>query len=169
MAAESASYVDPSWTYFSVENDSFITTSQHCPEQPYVSLKFGIPAANISSQKLSVRRIAFATVSHDQGFSNTADQHGGTYTESSTWFDACVITPSGHDRVPRRHIQANVHAIFEFKTHINRWDWEEGDAGYGNGWPQFRPEILFRSSPGLIILHGTTLFKGLKPSCGRLL
>ncbi|KAG9227953.1 heterokaryon incompatibility protein-domain-containing protein [Amylocarpus encephaloides] len=123
MAAESDSFADPSWTSFSVENDSFIRTSQHCPERPYISV------AIISSQNLSVRRIDFTTISHDQGFSDKADQNGDTYADSYTWFDARVITHSGHDRVPRRRIQTNVRASFEFKTHINRWDWRQGDAG----------------------------------------
>ncbi len=39
-----------------------------------------------------------------------------TYLASWTWFDACVITPSGRSRVNRRPIQYNEHASFKFKT-----------------------------------------------------
>jgi hypothetical protein len=128
MAASSNTPTDPSWTCFSAENHVFKTTSQHCPEQPYVSLQIGSLASNNSSPQLSVKRIVFTTVSHDQGFSGTLHLKG-TYDHSNTWFDARVLTSSGRDRVPRRHIQANVHASFEFKTHVNRWDSEGGDAG----------------------------------------
>jgi hypothetical protein len=93
-----------------------------------VSLQIGSLASNNSSPRVSVKRIVFTTVSHDQGFSGTLHLKG-TYDHSNTWFDARVLTSSGRDRVPRRHIQANVHASFEFKTHVNRWDSEGGDAG----------------------------------------
>ncbi|PMD57636.1 HET-domain-containing protein [Hyaloscypha bicolor E] len=128
MAVEPDYSPDPSWTYFSAQNDILITTSQHCPERPYVSLQLGSPAINISGQELCVRRIIFTTVSHDQGFSGSPQDHG-TYNQSNTWFDARIITPSGHDRVPRRYIQANVHASLDFKTHVNRWDSEDDDVG----------------------------------------
>jgi hypothetical protein len=82
MAADFNASTDASWTYFLAENDAFITTSQHCPERPYVSLLFGSPAINVSTN-LSVRRIVFTTVSHDQGFSGTAHLTG-TYDQSNT-------------------------------------------------------------------------------------
>jgi Heterokaryon incompatibility protein (HET) len=128
MATGPDSPPDPSWTYFSAEDDSFITTSQHCPERPYVSLYFGSSPTISSSQNLGVRRIVFTTVSHDQGFSGTPHLND-TYEQSNTWFDARVVTPSGHDRVPRRRVQKNLHARFEFKTHVTCWDWEDDDDG----------------------------------------
>jgi hypothetical protein len=124
MADESDSPPDPSWTYFSAENDVFTTTSQHCPERPYISFNFS--TSGISSQKLSVKRIIWTTISHDQGYSGWPHCHG-TYDQSNTWFDGRIIMPSGHDRVPRRRIQINVHASHDFKTHVNRWDSEDGD------------------------------------------
>jgi hypothetical protein len=81
MAADSGASTDPSWTYFLAENDAFITTSQHCPERPYVSLDFCSPAID-SSTKVSVRRIVFTTISHDQGFSGTPHLTG-TYDQSN--------------------------------------------------------------------------------------
>ncbi|KAE9372520.1 HET-domain-containing protein [Stipitochalara longipes BDJ] len=123
MTTESDSAPDPSWAYFSAENDVLITMSQHCPERPYVSLQFGTPG--VSSQKLSVRRIIWTTISHDQGYSGAPHCYG-TYDQSNTWFDGRIVMPSGHDRVSRRRIQINVHASLEFKTHVNRWDSGDG-------------------------------------------
>lgn len=87
MAASSNTPPDPSWTCFSAGNHVFITTSQHCPEQPYVSLQIGSLTSNTSSPRLSVKRIMFTTVSHDQGSSGTLHLKG-TYDQSYTWFDA---------------------------------------------------------------------------------
>lgn len=79
-----------------------------------------------SSQNVSIQRIEFTTISHDQGFSGSNNHD--PYADSHTWFDARIITPSGHDRVSRRCIQTNVRASSVFKAHTNRWDRREGDA-----------------------------------------
>jgi len=125
MATGSDFSLDPSWAYFSAENDVLITTSQHCPERPYIALQCGSPGA--SSRQLNARRIIWTTNSHDQGYSAWKHCYG-TYEQSNTWFDARIIMPSGHDRVSRRRIQYNVHASLNFKTHVNTWDSEDGDA-----------------------------------------
>ncbi len=69
---------DPCWIYFAAEEQGQSTTSQHCPERPYVSLRIGYreTAPTAADEKLVVRRITLTTVSHDHGFSNSADQHG---------------------------------------------------------------------------------------------
>ena len=126
MATGSDSTPDPSWVYFSAENDVLINASQHCPERPYIALQVGTPGA--SSQRLSVQRIIWTTTSHDQGYSGVPHCYG-TYEQSNTWFDGRIIMPSGHDRVSRRTVQSNVHGSFVFKTHVNRWDSDDGDDG----------------------------------------
>jgi hypothetical protein len=70
-----------------------------------------------------------------QGFSNDDNVLRGTYADSWTWFEA-AIHPSQSSKSssslryppPRRHVQANVHAIFEFKVHINTWDYQDKDV-----------------------------------------
>jgi len=114
--------IDPLWVYFAAEEEGEVATTQYCPQQPYLSLRFGNP-----SQKLAIRLITFTTTSHDQGFSDSEDQLGGTYHGSFTWFDACVLSPSGHERVPRRSIQHNVNASLEYRRHINCWSLEDAD------------------------------------------
>ena len=95
-----------------------ITCSTWCPERPYVQIR--IPKGII------VRRLDFRFVSHDQGFSDQEAEHGGTYRQSYTWFEAAVVSPSGHERVPRRRILNNVHASSDFRQHDVSWDFEEG-------------------------------------------
>lgn len=48
-------------------------------------------------------------------------QFQGTYQNSFTWFVASVLGPGGHDRVPRKVLQFNVHADITFKQHIISW------------------------------------------------
>ncbi|KAK4142229.1 HET-domain-containing protein [Dichotomopilus funicola] len=133
--------VDPRWVYFGAEQDVQITTTQYCPQQPYVSLRFGrpetVPADH--SQRLVVRRVTFTTTSHDQGFSGEEDRFGGTYDASFTWFEACVLAPSGHERGPRRMIHRNVHARFEYKTHVHCWSLEGADDDLRSWMSGIRP------------------------------
>ncbi|KAI1077655.1 heterokaryon incompatibility protein-domain-containing protein [Whalleya microplaca] len=127
---------NPDLLYFSAIQTGLVVTTQQCPERPYVSLPLNIANSTVASdfpinkstiaQGLSVRRIVFTTVSHDQGFSENEDRDGGTYRGTFTWFEARVITPSGYDRVlSRRHIQHNVLTRYDFKTHVNTWDYSE--------------------------------------------
>ena len=133
--------IDPLWVYFSAEEEGEVTTTQYCSQQPYLSLRFGTPgAATIgASQELAVRRITFTTTSHDQGFSDSESQYGGTYQASFTWFDACVLSPSGHERVPRRSIQYNVNASLEYKRHVNCWSLEDADDDLRHWMTSIRP------------------------------
>jgi hypothetical protein len=69
------------------------------------------------------------------GFSNDAQQWGGTYEHSWTWFEVAVLPrqslkSSGSLRYPppRRHLQSNVHASRDFKVHRNSWDSQDEDV-----------------------------------------
>jgi Heterokaryon incompatibility protein (HET) len=62
------------------------------------------------------------------GFSNEQKLFGGTYKNSCTWFVASVITPGGHDRVPRRVLQYNVHASAKFRSHEIIWGADSCDT-----------------------------------------
>lgn len=79
--------------YYSATQKGLVVTTQHCPEQPYVSLQLPIindgrgddTQSTTIPQALTVRRVVFTTVSHDQGFASNEDQLGGTYVQSYTW------------------------------------------------------------------------------------
>ncbi|KAK3386809.1 hypothetical protein B0H63DRAFT_447712 [Podospora didyma] len=73
-----------------------------------------------------VRRILFTTTSHDQGYSGDPERQG-TYLHSHTFFDVHVVEPSGHDRVPPRTLQFNMHARRAYRTHINCWDYRDAE------------------------------------------
>lgn len=64
---------------------------------------------------------------------------GGTYEASFTWFEACVLAPSGQERGPRRMIQRNVHARFDDKTHVNCWSLEGADDDLRGWMASIRP------------------------------
>ena len=113
----------------SAGRDEPVTVSEYCPERPYLEIQ--VP------DDVEVRRLIFTTVSHDQGSSNTQDHHGGTYEQSYTWFESAVVSPSGHERVPRRFIQNNVHASTEFRRHEIRWDIQ--DAHQKSHWDVSSP------------------------------
>ena len=98
--------ISPSWKYYRAQRNGTVTVPQYCPERAYVELQVPEPA-------VTVRRIIFRTVSHDQGFSDNQRDFGGTYEQSYSFFEAGVTTPSGHERVNSRDIQYNVHANFE--------------------------------------------------------
>lgn len=66
-----------------------------------------------------VEKIVFKTVSHDQGWSDCHQDHG-TYSQSYTWFEADIMGAAS--TCPRRVIQYNLHAVGDWKTHINIWD-----------------------------------------------
>jgi len=61
------------------------------------------------------------------GFSHNANQFGGTYQSSYTWFVTAIITPGGQNRVPRRDLQYNVHAKREFTRHEICWGIDSED------------------------------------------
>lgn len=128
--------IDPSWVYLTSSREERQNTHQHCPIRPYLSLH--MPTASDPATTLIVRRIAFTTVSHDQGFSNYTDKHG-TYQDSHTWFDANVIDPSGLYRVPRLVLQHNVHARWEATRHVRAYDFrdeadEDSEQGSSEAW-----------------------------------
>ena len=112
--------ISPSWKYYRAQRNGTVTVPQYCPERAYVELQVPEPA-------VTVRRIIFRTVSHDQGFSDNQRDFGGTYEQSYSFFEAGVTTPSGHERVNSRDIQYNVHANFEFHAHENCWDYRDQD------------------------------------------
>ena len=67
------------------------------------------------------------------GFSNDADQWRGTYANSWTWFEVAILpcqssrsTGSLRCPPPRRHLQSNLHAVWEFKIHKNACDENDG-------------------------------------------
>jgi hypothetical protein len=78
----------------------------------------------------SVRKIAFSTVSRDQGWSSFPEQHG-TYENSNTWFEVVVYEPDPYElaRVvtPRMRIITNVHAGKEWKKHDVVWTHDDED------------------------------------------
>ncbi|KIX00347.1 uncharacterized protein Z518_10486 [Rhinocladiella mackenziei CBS 650.93] len=103
------------------QRNGLVIVSHYCPERPYVEL--GVPTSI-----REVHKIIFKTVSHDQGYSNDDATLRGTYEQSFTWFEASVITPSARDRVPRRHLQSNLHAISDFREHEICWNLEEAEV-----------------------------------------
>jgi hypothetical protein len=117
---------DASWQYFTATRRGLSNTCQHCPKAPYLSLT--LPGSSGSNTPLRVRRIVFTTTSHDQGYSGDPERQG-TYLHSHTFFDVHVVEPSGHDRVPPRALQFNVHAGRAYKTHINCWDYRDVEYG----------------------------------------
>lgn len=63
----------------------------------------------------------------EPGFSHNADKYSGTYEWSYTWFVVAVLTPGGHNRIPRRNLQYNVHAKAEFTQNEICWAEESED------------------------------------------
>ena len=81
----------------------------YCPERPYVELL-------VPDDIKRIRRVVFTTTSGDQGYSDESNSNPslkGSYDHSFSWFEACITTPSGRDRYPRRHLLNNAHAIQE--------------------------------------------------------
>lgn len=72
----------------------------------------------------SVRKIAFSTVSRDQGWSSYPAQHG-TYENSNTWFEVVVYEPDPYQLAkivtPRMRIISNIHAGKEWIKHDVVW------------------------------------------------
>jgi hypothetical protein len=69
------------------------------------------------------------------GFSNDAEQWGGTYEYSFTWFEVAVLPHQPFKSLgslryppPRRHLQSNVHASRDFRVHRNTWDSKDEDV-----------------------------------------
>jgi hypothetical protein len=62
------------------------------------------------------------------GYSSEARLYGGTYEHSFIWFVAAIITPGGHDRVPRRVLQYNVYAREKFRKHVICWKADSEDT-----------------------------------------
>lgn len=74
-----------------------------------------------------VEKIVFKTVSHDQGWSDYHQDHG-TYSQSYTWFEADIIGAASTR--PRQNIQHNLHAVGDWKTHVNIWDRATASKGH---------------------------------------
>ena len=115
--------INPDWKHFTSVANGLVNVCGACPGLSYVSL--ALPAA-ADGGALLVRRVVFTTVSHDQGWVDAdSNSKRGTYEASHTTFQARVLEPSGHERVPLRHLQSNVIAQSEFKTHVNCWDYHD--------------------------------------------
>jgi hypothetical protein len=67
------------------------------------------------------------------GYSHDEDRWGGTYNASWTWFEAGVKKPDGRS-LPRRPIQRNVHAEWEYREHVNVWDYHQTPDPSLRGW-----------------------------------
>jgi hypothetical protein len=68
------------------------------------------------------------------GFSNDAEQWGGTYEYSFTWLEVTVLPRQPFKSLgslryppPRRHLQSNVHASLDFRVRRNTWDFKDED------------------------------------------
>ncbi|KAJ4393649.1 hypothetical protein N0V93_002863 [Gnomoniopsis smithogilvyi] len=103
-----------------VERSDKLEVGEFCPRQPYLELQ-------VPQDAQTVRRLSVVTISHDQGFSDSQDVHGGTYAYSNSWFELHVVTSSYHERTNSRGFQYNRHAVLEPCRHKNMWDASEGD------------------------------------------
>jgi hypothetical protein len=60
---------------------------------------------------------------------------------------AAVITPGGHNRVPRRVLQYNVHASARFRTHEIRLETEDKDVSIEQWLSAIQPEDAIQIIP----------------------
>ena len=81
-----------------------------------------------------VRKIIFKLKSHDQGWSDNIALHG-TYAQSYTWFDACVIKAGKSVEEPKNRalqdairLQTNVHARKDPTVHTVVWRYDGLDT-----------------------------------------
>ena len=93
-------------------------------EQQLINDYHGDPVY-LQSQPIAgkVRKIVFKITSHDQGWSDSARDHG-TYNASWTWFSAWKL--SGPNKTQGPEILRNVHASREARTHEVCWPRREG-------------------------------------------
>ncbi|KAI9172584.1 Heterokaryon incompatibility protein [Paramyrothecium foliicola] len=119
---------DPRWTYHFAKENTPRSAGQQCPDLPYVSLTVP-PDARI-------KRIRFATVSHDQGWSSE-EPGDDPYHGSNTFFEARIVDSSGRDKVPPTCIIRNITANPNPQNHEKCWDHEQTagvlDRFNGNG------------------------------------
>jgi hypothetical protein len=73
----------------------------------------------IEGKRFPVREIRISILSHDQGWSSYAEDHG-TYRNSWTWFELGIERPSGRDDISKGEdlrLATNVHAKREATLH----------------------------------------------------
>ena len=78
--------------------------------------------------KVSSHNLPDARYLTTPGSSNDEKLYGGTYQYSCTWFTIAVVSPGGHDRVPKRTLHYNIHASSQFRRHNICWEAESEDT-----------------------------------------
>lgn len=129
------------WRHFTSSTtleDGCIAISEYCPARAFTSLTVPFPpSSDPAGTRYVIRRIAFMTTSHDQGFSEERSTQG-TYVDSQTFFDAYIVQPNGQERVRRRVVQYNVHAKEDYTTHHRVWDYRNHSTSEDFGRPTDR-------------------------------
>ncbi|KAK2591917.1 hypothetical protein QQS21_010391 [Conoideocrella luteorostrata] len=115
--------LDSNWKHYTTSVYDEISRCEKCPDRPYLSLAVPWPDDPKADTIFTVRRIVFTTVSHDQGYCDDKSVHGKYGRASHTGFEARVVDSAGRERVSRRYIQENIIACFDFKKHVNCWDY----------------------------------------------
>ncbi|ORX34069.1 hypothetical protein BD324DRAFT_195136 [Kockovaella imperatae] len=74
------------------------------------------------ASKSWIRKIVVHTMSKDQGWSSSSQEHYGTYEQSYTWFELSLLRNGKDVEGSRIDFQHNVHAGQYFKEHVNTFE-----------------------------------------------